>query len=199
MKNWKTTTLGALIILGAVINLAIHWLQTGTMPDVSTIWPALLGGWGLIHASDAKQTPPPPVGKIAPVIALAFVMGLSGCAWVESHQEQIKGTVSLVAKKAFTVAGQAVISAAVDEVDKNWKANFLDSIALGLRSNMGDIVTSDDVKQVVAIWSPNDGDRWQALANGVSDVAGPAPSPAVVEQIATGLNDAAAQARATTL
>jgi hypothetical protein len=198
MKNWKTTLLGVLIILGAVINAAITWLKTGSIPDPSTLYPSILFGWGLIHAADANPSTPPPVSKIASVLIFAVAINMTGCAWVQSHREQIKGTLSVIANRAFAVAGNAVISAAADEVDKNYKANFLDSVASGLRANEANIISSDDIKRIVQIWSPTDGDRWQELATEVARVAGPAPTAATVEQIATGLNNAAAQARAST-
>ncbi len=206
MKNWKTTTLGVLIIVGAIINAAIHWLQTGALPEVSTLWPAVLGGWGLLHTADANPTPPPPAKKIVPLVALGLIVSsMAGCAWMEAHKPQLKATAGVVAQRAASVAVQTLISYAVDESDRGWKADHLDLLADNLRANAGNIVTSGDVEQIVRIWSPNDGARWQALAAGVAQVAqdelatqGKDQAAAVVEQIATGLQSAAAQAKPAT-
>ena len=82
---------------------------------------------------------------------------------------------------------------------------LLDTIASGLRANEATIVSSDDVAKIVKIWSPNDGAQWQQLAGQLGGVAGQAlqstgqtKSAAIVENIATGLNNAAAAARTTT-
>lgn len=53
MKNWKTTTLGILTILGTLINAAVAYLH-GQHVDVPTTLAGLTGGWGLIHAADAS-------------------------------------------------------------------------------------------------------------------------------------------------
>ena len=96
-----------------------------------------------------------------------------------------------------------LISAAVDQADKQFKADFLDSVATGLRQNEATIVNSEDVAKIVRIWSPNDGAQWQQLAGNLGTVTGNALATAgqtnaatIVENIATGLNTAAAKARA---
>jgi len=53
MKNWKTTTLGILTILGTLVNAAIQYLH-GQHVDVSVTFAGITAGWGLLHASDAS-------------------------------------------------------------------------------------------------------------------------------------------------
>ena len=51
MKNWKTTALGILAVLGAVIPAA-QALLAGQPVDWSRVAPAVLAGLGLIFAKD---------------------------------------------------------------------------------------------------------------------------------------------------
>ena len=51
-KNWKTTATGVLTILVAACGAVLHWLKTGSVPDLATTFAALTAGWGLIAAKD---------------------------------------------------------------------------------------------------------------------------------------------------
>jgi hypothetical protein len=53
-QNWKTTATGVLTILVAVAGAGLHWLKTGTVPDLATTLAALTAGWGLIAAKDSN-------------------------------------------------------------------------------------------------------------------------------------------------
>ncbi|MDE2107381.1 MAG: hypothetical protein KGL39_59850 [Patescibacteria group bacterium] len=55
MKNWKTTTLGILSIIGVAIHIGTVLLQghTLTSQEMTADMTAIATGWGLIHASDA--------------------------------------------------------------------------------------------------------------------------------------------------
>lgn len=221
MKNPKTTLLGVLMIVSAIINAAITYLKTATLPDFTTFGPVILGGWGLIKAADADPEIPPATGigtasptaddpiyqspprRITPLIVLCLALPMmTGCAWINTHRTQIDETLAIVGQRALALAETVLISAATDAVDKDFKANFLDSVASGLRANEGNIVTSEDVAKIVQIWSPNDGAQWQALAGGAASLTattlqthGDTQAAVVVEQIATGLNQAASNAR----
>lgn len=136
------------------------------------------------------------------LLAALCLGSLTGCAWSRAHQTQIDSTLAVVGHRALVVAENVLISAATSELDANFKADYLDAIASGLRANAASIVTSSDVAQIVTIWSPNDGAAWKSLAGGVATVAdqaltatGKTQAAAVVEQIATGLNTAAQQTR----
>ena len=54
--NWKTTTLGILMILGALCNAAAQWIQ-GKQVDLATLGMAITGGMAAIKAADAKPAP----------------------------------------------------------------------------------------------------------------------------------------------
>lgn len=213
MKHPKTTLMGVLIILGTLINAAIDYLKTSKIPDLTVLGVGLSTGWGFIKAADAPAEKPispddpcqqQPTRQINPLVLLALipVFALSGCAWIDAHQAQINATLAVLESRAESIAFQVVISAATDQMDKQFKADFLDSVALGLRAHEMDIVTSEDVTKIVQIWSPSDGAQWQALAGKLGNSAGTLlqtngqVKPAqIVEQIATGLNNAAASAR----
>lgn len=54
MKNWKTTLTGVLTIVATVAGAGLHYLKTGSIPDLTATLAALTAGWGLIAASDSK-------------------------------------------------------------------------------------------------------------------------------------------------
>jgi hypothetical protein len=53
-KHPKTTILGILTILGAVVTAAISYLN-GQHVDSALLLTAITGGWGLITAADGKK------------------------------------------------------------------------------------------------------------------------------------------------
>ena len=222
--NWRTTLSGWIAVLASAI--AINPSLVAFLPEAvrayvtgfAGIIAVISGGTFAAQAKDKQitggtvqnDTPPSandtPTRRITPLIVAALLplFALSGCAWVESHRPQIDATLGIVGARALAVAESVVLSVAEDEADKNFKADFLDSVATGLRQNETTIVTSDDVSKIVRIWSPNDGAAWQSLAGNLGTVAGKAlesagsmQSATIVENIAVGLNDAAAKARAT--
>ena len=232
--NWRTTLSGWIAVLASAIAInpslvaflpeAIRSYVTGLAGIVAVVSggtfaaqakdKCVTGGSVLNDQTRPPQIPAPndpiyqePTRRITPLIVAALlpVFALSGCAWVQAHRTQIDATLDVVGQRALAVAEKVLISVATDEADKNFKADFLDSVATGLRQNETTIVNSDDVSKIVQIWSPNDGAAWQQLAGSLGTVAGNAlqsagqnKSAAIVENIAVGLNDAAAKARATT-
>lgn len=218
--NWRTTLTGWVAVLASAI--AINPSLVAFLPEsirsyvtgFAGILAVVSGGTFATQAKDKNVTGgsvPNDAGNsnnnITPLILLALlpVFTFSGCAWIKTHKTQIDDTLTVVGQRSLTVAEQVLISVATDEADKNFKADFLDAVASGLRQNETTIVNSDDVAKIVQIWSPNDGAQWQQLAGNLGSVAGKAlaapgetQSAAIVENIATGLNNAAAAARTTT-
>lgn len=217
--NWRTTLSGWIAVLASAIVInpgLVAFLPEGLRGYVTGfagIVAVLSGGTFAAQAKDKQVTGGTVANdagtatfaaKSAPLIALLLLplFALSGCAWITAHQTQIDSTLAVIGNRAMTVAENVLLSTAVDEADSNFKADYLDTIASGLRANEATIVSSDDVANIVKIWSPSDGAAWQSLAGGVAQVAtdalqssGAMKSAAVVEQIATGLNNAAATAR----
>ena len=218
--NWRTTLTGWVAVIASAI--AINPSLVAFLPEsirnyitgFAGILAVVSGGTFATQAKDKNVTGGSVSNdagnsnnNITPLILLALlpVFALSGCAWISAHKTQIDDTLAVVGQRALTVAEQVLISVATDEADKNFKADFLDAVASGLRQNETTIVNSDDVAKIVQIWSPNDGAQWQQLAGNLGSVAGNAlaaagetQSAAIVENIATGLNNAAAAARTTT-
>jgi hypothetical protein len=52
MRNWKTTTIGALTIVIALATGAKEYLTTDALPDLGLIVTSILAGWGLVVAKD---------------------------------------------------------------------------------------------------------------------------------------------------
>ena len=217
--NWRTTLTGWVAVLASAI--AINPDLVAFLPEsirnyitgFAGILAVVSGGTFATQAKDKNVTGgsvPNDAGNsnnnITPLILLALlpVFAFSGCAWINTHKTQIDDTLAVVGQRALTVAEQVLISVATDEADQNFKADFLDAVASGLRQNEATIVSADDVAKIVKIWSPNDGAQWKELAASLGTVAGNAlatagktEASAVVENIATGLNNAAAAARTT--
>jgi hypothetical protein len=53
MKS-KTTILGIVTIIAAIVNAALNFLKTGTIGDVGETIALISGGYGLIKAADSK-------------------------------------------------------------------------------------------------------------------------------------------------
>lgn len=53
----KTTLLGILVIISAVITAAVSFIKSGTF-DFMVLTTALGAGWGLVKAADAKPAKP---------------------------------------------------------------------------------------------------------------------------------------------
>ena len=118
MKNWKTTTLGILTIVGAMVAAAQAALQTGHF-DWGAIAPQLTAGWALIHAADAA---PPSAGMTndknrmtkAGAIALALTCAaMWGCSTTSSAAGKVTSwAASPAGQAALTDIGLAVNTAA---------------------------------------------------------------------------------------
>jgi hypothetical protein len=220
--NWRTTLSGWIAVIASAI--AINPNLVAFLPEsvrsyvtgIAGLLAVVSGGTFATQAKDkcvtggsvandaTPSTNDSPTRLINPLIVAALLplFALSGCAWITAHQTQIDSTLAVVGQRALSVAENVLLSVAVDEADSGFKADYLDAIASGLRANETTIVSSADVEKIVQIWSPNDGDAWQSLAGGVAQIAdqaltatGKPQAAAVVEQIATGLNNAAAAAR----
>ncbi len=114
----------------------------------------------------------------------------------EANKEKWKATGAIIGKRAFQIAKDDIISAAISSMDKEKKSDFLDSAATGLRANAFEIVNSNDIADVIKIWTPKP-NHWKTLAAEIADLyatANPqtdAQRQRVIEQIAEGLQQAA--------
>ena len=216
--NWRTTLTGWITVLASA--LVIKPDLIAFLPDpvrtyvlgFAGIVAVVSGGTFAVQSKDRNVTGgtipndvPKPSALPLVLFALLPVFALSGCAWVNAHQSQISATGGIVGDRAAVIAEPVLVGMAVNAADKNHKADFLDSVATGLRQNEASIVNSDDVSRIVKIWSPNDGAHWQQLAGNLGALTGQAlqaqghgQTAAIVENIAVGLNTAAADARKST-
>ena len=214
--NWRTTLSGWSAILASAI--AIKPELVAFLPDtarsyvtgIAGLIAVVSGGTFAAQAKDRNVTggtvandyTTPNILRLFVLAAIpAFAFALAGCAWITAHQAQIDATASVLGDRAATIAEQTLINVAADAVDGD-NADFLDSVAKGLRANETTIVNANDVTRIATIWSPGNA-QWQQLAGKLGTLTGQAlaakgdsNSAVVVESIATGLNIAAANARA---
>jgi hypothetical protein len=52
MRNWKTSALGAITILIALLTGAKEYIATDSLPDLGLIAASIVAGWGLINSKD---------------------------------------------------------------------------------------------------------------------------------------------------
>lgn len=117
--------------------------------------------------------------------------------WWSAHSAQVGATGSLLAQKAATLAVKVVLNAATSQKDTDSKANYLDSMAAGVRSlDWSTAISADDIKQVAAIWTPANA-NWQYLGSSLGSAFNQTSGPTDqrLEAIASGLNAAAATSR----
>lgn len=173
---------------GAItIRAAIKKLCAQVLADPNLIEPA---------APAAPGRVPLIAGLLLPLLALG---SLSSCAYLSAHKTQLAQTGSYVAQKAASLALQTVVSSAINQADASAKGDYLDSFATGLRTNAAASLSSDDIKAIAQIWTP-DKPHWTALADSIAQLflsTRNVPEAQRVELIAQGLNDAAEKARAT--
>lgn len=143
-------------------------------------------------------------GRVFGIILLGSFLILIGCAVDPATGRKVlspasRATLAVIEQQAIRAAQQAVLSLAVNAVDKNFKGDYLDSVASGLESNIGSIVTAGDVTKIVQAWAPSSGGPvWENLAGQLASiyeqqlaVNGPKIAAQVVDQLARGLNAAA--------
>ena len=119
MRNWKTTTVGILTIIGALISgLAVPLIQ-GQSPDATVLGVGILTGVGFILARDAKS------GAMILVCCLAF--GVAGCATTSYQLTDVDGISMKVNSGAFIakqdlskVRGTYAFKSKKSGVDKKW-------------------------------------------------------------------------------
>jgi hypothetical protein len=130
------------------------------------------------------------------LILATLALLLAGCTLTPEQKAKWGATGSFVASKAASLAGKIILNAAVSQFDGNNKADFLDSAAEGLRTQMTTAITSDDVAQIIKIWTP-DKPHWGELASQAAQLYDATPGKPMdkVEAIASGLNIAAASQR----
>lgn len=128
---------------------------------------------------------------ILPLLALALV----SCESLTLEQrENLNQTGSLLAKKAASIAGQLLLNSAMSAIEERYSANYLHSAAQGLRSESLSIVTAEDVRRVVDIWTPEE-PKFTQLASNLAAAyveakdAGTPPAEAV-EAVAAGVQEA---------
>lgn len=99
--------------------------------------------------------------KTLAIILTAFL--LSSCAWIETHQDAIKTTGGVIAQRAAIIAFNTVLTLATSPRDEAKKQDYLDGLAVAFRSNIGNVLTSGDVKKLAEAWTPEK-PHWNDLA-----------------------------------
>lgn len=121
-----------------------------------------------------------------------FCLGVVACVNLTPAQsEKLKQTAEVIAGRVASIAGNALLNS----LQRENGGDYLHSAATGLRSGMGEIITAEDLREVVRIWTPK-APEWERFADIAADEYGRAiergvPSNVAIEAIATGAQAAA--------
>ena len=126
---------------------------------------------------------------------LAITTLLNGCSVSPATSAKISATAAYAGQKALSVATSVVLQASLSTADRETKVDFTQGLALGLRSEEGQLLASADVASLVAIWTPAK-PHWAELGTQLAAVytqaapQTPAEAKAVLEAMAQGLEAA---------
>ncbi len=208
-KPWFTSK----TIWGAIFLLATTALRSSgvNIDDLSErVVEAIVNGLGLIMVIAGRFTSRTKLSTAAGakaanagfVVLLAMLapllLGLGGCSSMTPQSKaKWSATGSWLVAKATDVALSTVVAAAQSQGDAGKKANWLDSLGTGLRTQAVASFSGDDVRALVGIWTP-DKPHWESLAAqlaGLSKQAAALPPAQRAELLAQGVERAAAAAR----
>lgn len=160
---------------------------------------AVVVGNGTLN--EPVRVPSPRGGRVSiePLLLALFCLpAFTGCAHLSPEtKSRFAATGQWLAGKATTIALNTVLAAAQSQADASNKADWMDSLATGLRAQAVASFSGDDVRDLVGIWTPAR-PHWQDLGAQLAALAQQAttlPPEQRAEFLARALNDAAAAAR----
>lgn len=74
--------------------------------------------------------------------------------WVSENRDQLQATGIVLARIAARDALTIALSSAVSDMDWHTKLGITQGLSTALRSKEGSLVTADDVRAVIAAWTP---------------------------------------------
>lgn len=202
--NWRTSLsgIGAAFFSLLTIIAALPYQLGDVATLIPSEWKAriaiasaiaafLLKTWNAIASKDAvvvgNGTPFEPVKTpdghggnrvLSTILVFALLSGaLTGCAWLQkpTTKSQLTATGSWLLGKAADLAIGAVVNAAQSQADARNKADWLDSLAAGIRTEATASFSGEDIRRLVGIWTPEK-PHWQLLAGQLADLAKQAAS-----------------------
>jgi hypothetical protein len=103
------------------------------------------------------------------IATMAFIVSVfAGCAtqraWVVGHKSEIAQTAQVIGIRAGKIAASCVLDAAVSQIDRENKQDFLDGLAGEFYRRRLEPINSDDMKAIVKIWTPQK-PHWEEMGN----------------------------------
>lgn len=95
-------------------------------------------------------------------LLIILALALPSCTYMDEHP-RLASTGGVVARRAAEIAFNTVLTFATSPQDETKKQDYLDGLAVAFRSNIGNVLTSGDVKKLVSEWTP-DKPHWQELS-----------------------------------
>jgi len=107
-------------------------------------------------------------GIMAATLCLAMV-ALPGCASVQEflRRPEMVQTARIAARRVAIGAGKAVLAAALSQLDRSKKADFLQGLSDGLWTQVPEVISPDAVEEIVRAWTP-ERSHWEATAKALA-------------------------------
>jgi len=76
-------------------------------------------------------------------------------------------TARIAARRVAIGAGKAVLAAALSQLDRSKKADFLQGLSDGLWTQVPEVISPDAVEEIVRAWTP-ERSHWEATAKALA-------------------------------
>lgn len=159
-----------------------------------------IGGILFAAYGRAKAKQPVSLGTVAlsaPFFILIGSLLLTSCATSPATKAKWSATGTWLLAKAQGIALDTIVAAAQSQLDAERKADWMDSLATGLRVNAVASFSGEDVRTLIGIWTPAK-PHWSELGAQLGELAKQAaalPPAQRNEALASALNLAAQAAR----
>lgn len=93
-----------------------------------------------------------------------------GCASLKEFVKspRVRETALIAARKTATAAGMAVLQAAIGQLDREKKADFIQGLSGELWRQVPAVINADTVEEIARVWTP-DKSHWEQLAQDLAN------------------------------
>lgn len=104
------------------------------------------------------------------ILVVILSIGLSGCASIQNFVKspKVRETALIAARKTATAAGMAVLQAAIGQLDREKKADFMQGLSGALWTQVPSVVNAATVEEIARVWTP-DKSHWEQLAQDLAN------------------------------
>lgn len=199
---WQSKTILGLVVtaLGPILAQHLGFTDAETeelVGALAVIVGVALGVYGRRKATQPIGLGAKPATTSLWLVALIGTAILTSCATSPATKAKWTATGSWLLAKAQAIALDTIVAAAQSQLDAEKKADWMDSLATGLRVNAVANFSGEDVRTLIGIWTPQK-PHWSELGAQLGELAKQAatlPPTQRNEALAAALNLAAQAAR----